>query len=467
MLMLKATCLCTLLTAVLVPAMPAYGQSTRKMEFQLGALERELRIEIEYHDPGELASRLKGSRLVPVRFSATNISSQRVPFDYSRIRLTLSGTQSLAPVDPGLAIEEVKKSGYPPLLGFLASTSSAFHRNVLERERLRNGDIAPGENRDGYLFFMRPQANQPFDGVMWLEISGYPPQALETKAVSMTVRPTNSSVEALKTKVSDVLFGEVPYKKSYALLIGIGKYQHLPPLSSPLTDVRKMHDFLYAQGFDEIMSVTDEDVTPATFRHPQNYFKAKLQPDDRFLFYYSGHGVSQMERGRPRGYLPLLNERPGSHAHSIAMDDLVSWLQELSTKHLLVILDACFSGLAVSGLELKGLMPSVDRRTLISFSRGEARYLLMAGTDGQQSLADRKWNGSLFTEMIIRGAQSAREADVFNDRIIATKELYSWVRASVSKEAHSVHRELTPLLKDLGPKGRPDDVSPGEFVFLR
>jgi hypothetical protein len=464
--MLKAGYLRVLLIAALVFATPAHGQGTRKMEFRLGSLERELRVEIEYHDPGELAARLKGSRLVPVRFSGTNISAQPIRLDYSQIRLNLNG-QSLTPVDPALAVEEVKKAGYPKLLGFLDSTSSAFHRNVLERERLQDGNIAPGENRHGYLFFMRPDASQPFNGVMWLEMSGYPPQALETKAVGMTVRPTPSTVDVLKAKVGDVLLGEIPYKKSYALLIGIGKYQHLPQLSSPAADVRKMRDFLEAQGFDEIMSVTDEDVTLATFRSPQNYFKAKLQPDDRFLFYYSGHGVSQIELGKTRGYLPLPNERAGSRANSIAMDDLVSWMQELSTKHLLVILDACFSGLAVGGIEVKGIAQNVDRETLVSFSRGEARYLLMAGTDGQQSLADRKWNGSLFTEMIIRGAQSAKDADLLNDRIIATKELYSWVRASVSREAHSVHRELTPLLKDLGPKGHPNDVSPGEFVFLR
>src|SRR5262249_12587792 len=157
--------------------------------------------------------------------------------------------------------------------------------------------------------------------------------------------------------------------------------------------------FLFdTQGFDEVMAITDESVTADMFQYPQNYFSTKVQPGDRFLFYYSGHGVSLDEGGKPRGYLPMVNEREKSHANSIAMDNLVTWMKGLKVKHLLVILDACFSGLAVSGVERHGVD---NQAVLISLTSGPARYLMMAGTENQESIADKKWNGSLFTDKFI------------------------------------------------------------------
>src|SRR5262249_28662429 len=145
-----------------------------------------------------------------------------------------------------------------------------------------------------------------------------------------------------------------------------------------------------------------------------------------------------------------------SHNNSIAMDDLVSWMKRLNSKYLMVIMDACFSGLAA--FETKGF----DRATMSSIE-GPAKYLMMAGKDDESSLADRRWNGSLFTEMISRGVQSARFSGQQNDRIVFTHALYSWVRQNVSYEAQRLNppQRLTPLLQDL------EGASKGEFIFFR
>ena len=223
-----------------------------------------------------------------------------------------------------------------------------------------------------------------------------------------------------------------------------------------------MEAFLESQGFNEIVTVEDETVTLDMIRSPQKYFTDKIQSDDRFLFYYSGHGLSRDEGGRQRGYLPLVGETPEGTRQSIAMDSLVAWMQGLSARHLLVILDSCFSGLAVEG-------PAVNDNTrgrrvdaeLLKQLAGGGRFLLMAGTAGQESFGDARWNGSLFTDSLIRGLR--READVQRDKIVTTRELYVWLRDAVSAEAIKVSRTLTPLLKDLGPNG----ASVGEFFFVQ
>jgi hypothetical protein len=146
------------------------------------------------------------------------------------------------------------------------------------------------------------------------------------------------------------------------------------------------------------------------------------------------------------------------------MTDLVSWVKQLSAKHLLVILDSCFSGLAIDGVELKNVsvyQGKVDQDVLNRLASESARYLLMAGNERQEAVAGSRWSGSLFTDAVIKGLR--KPADSNPDGIVTTRELHVWLQSYVPREAQTVRHELTPLLKDLGPDG----VSQGEFVFLR
>ena len=195
------------------------------------------------------------------------------------------------------------------------------------------------------------------------------------------------------------------FNKSYALVVGIGSHRHMPPLASPgagraqdegATSTRK--------ASDEVVTLVDDQVTLDAFRHPQRYLQGKMQANDRFLFYYSGHGVTDGTGTSTRGFIPLTVETDdGRHRNSIAMLDLVRWLKSLSVQHLMVVLDSCFSGLAVDGMEMKSNMigqpnPKIDAEALNRMARGPARYMLIAGGAGQQSFGGARWNGSLFTQ---------------------------------------------------------------------
>jgi hypothetical protein len=449
----------------------AEAQETRKMEFLLGARQNELSIAIEYEDPSVVDAALEGSRVLPVRLVVKNISGRAVRFDYGDVRLNLNGDRRLEPVDVKVVEQEIRRTKrFPKLLNFLASQSTSFHRTGIQQLRLGDGNIAAGASKAGFVFFLRPVdvRRDAFNGVMALETTRYAPQMLETKDIVVKTKPVTEPtfVEKMTQLAREQLLGQKPsFNKSYALLIGIGKYVHLSPLASPAQDVRKMAEYLTAQGFDEVIAVRDETVTMKMLQSPQRYFKNKIQPDDRFLFYYSGHGVSRLEGGSTRGYLPLVDERPGSVSRSIPMDSLVSWMNSMNPTHLLVILDSCFSGLAVQGTEFKSENPfaKVDRPTLDVLSRGSARYLLMAGAEDEKSVADRRWGGSLFTDALLRGLRSAKDVDMYGDHIITTRELYPWLKQTVALEARKLNQSLTPLLKDLDPNG----ASKGDFVFVR
>jgi hypothetical protein len=467
----------TAVAAILWPAAAA-AQSSRQMTFQLtGQGGGDLAVSVEYLDPSVVNPLLAGSRALPVLLTVRNLSPRAGRVNYDAIRLVLGGDEVLRPLPPGAVVGEVRKmKQVPRVLGFLGNQSSAFHPGALEpalaARQLVSGGLGPGESRNGLVYFLQPAAFQPsaFNGVLLLDLEGHTPQLLATSKVGVEVKQqARPSFTARLNNVWRTYFSAATpaFDKSYALVIGIGKYRHLPPLMSPAQDVQKMKAYLEAQGFDEVVTLLDEQVTLAAFRHPQRYLKAKMQPKDRFVFYYSGHGVTSGTGTATRGYLPLADERDDDrHASSIPMIDLVTWLKGLSVEHLLVVLDSCFSGLAIDGTEVKaGTIrqpdPRVDVEALNRMARGPARYLMMAGTAGQESFGGTRWNGSLFTEAFINGLR--RDADLYKDRIVTARELYVWLKPAVERAAEQANRQLTPMFLDLGPGG----ASRGEFVFVQ
>jgi len=469
---MKKTTLAALFVTVQLTAAPICAQTDRRMEFASGPLQNELAISVRYQEPSELHPQLDGSRVMSILFEVRNRSTRPVVFNYRDLRLNFGGNTSLTAVDASAAFHGVlDERDVPGFLRVLARQSNAFHPNYLRvwlaQQQLKNGSIAPGQTKKGLVFFLCPAGQDPstLNGVIWLESTGRAPQMLETKGYTVFTRaPEQNGFGAILRRTWNRYFSNEPpaFNRSYALLIGIGKYRNLNPLESPAQDVRKMAEYLIAQGFDEVVTITDEHVTPEVFRQPQKYFKSKLEPDDRFLFYYSGHGLSVIEDGKTRGYLPLIDEVAHGTQRSIAMDNLVAWMKELSTEHLLVILDSCFSGLAVGGLEWKDARitsTTIDQVTLHQLSRGRARYLIMAGSAEQPVVAGRQWNGSLFTEMLLRGLRN--DADYYRNHIVTTRGLYVWLRKAVFEEAQKVNATLTPVFMDLGPS------SVGEFIFVQ
>ena len=93
---------------------------------------------------------------------------------------------------------------------------------------------------------------------------------------------------------------ELPFQRSVAVLVGIGHYQFITPkLEFVSKDVEKMRDYLLGDGGFDAVYVMDEGVSPdvvATFMADE--LRQILKPNDRLLFYYSGHGADPGS-GRP------------------------------------------------------------------------------------------------------------------------------------------------------------------------
>jgi len=250
---------------------------------------------------------------------------------------------------------------------------------------------------------------------------------------------------------------------SIAIVIGLSDYVGgWPPIEAPLHDALRVRDVLVKSGFDYVVLLTNKRATKERIRYyMENVLPQKLDPDDRFIFYYSGHGTQRKLFNAIRGYLPMLESRTKDFASMIGMDEIAQWSANVEqTRHSLFILDSCFSGLA--GEQAKG---DTYVKIYLNDLMKPGHFLMTAGTEGQESWANlRKWGGSLFTDAFLKGIAGAADSgnpEFPPDGIISLSKLYDYIRRRISQERVNTPRiDQTPLLSDLTPK------SAGELFFL-
>ncbi|MFQ4165299.1 caspase family protein [Scytonema millei VB511283_2] len=144
--------------------------------------------------------------------------------------------------------------------------------------------------------------------------------------------------------------------KQYAVIIGINDYRERP-LKTAVNDVKKIASILQEDYGYEVKEILDKDANLARLQNLLSELKqqqfpgttTKIQSDDRFLFYFAGHGkANNAPEGemRPEGFLipQDANLLDTDNQKFLSMKDLHDALENLPCRHVLVILDCCFSG---------------------------------------------------------------------------------------------------------------------------
>ncbi|WP_426318943.1 polysaccharide deacetylase family protein [Pseudoduganella sp. R-43] len=242
------------------------------------------------------------------------------------------------------------------------------------------------------------------------------------------------------------------YANSYAVVIGINDYQKWPKLQYAVQDAKAIRDTLVSRfGFDgaRVFTLTNGDATRnnilALFH--DKLAEAKLRKDDRIFVFFAGHGATrQLSSGRSLGYIiPVDSDPQQVSVDAIPMTDLQNIAESLDAKHLLFVMDACYSGL---GLTRGGGTTAFLRDN----ARRIGRQMLTAG-GADQMVADGGPNGhSVFTWTLLQALGG--KADLNGDGMITATELAAYVAPAVSSVS-----QQTPAFGSLpGSEG-------GEFVF--
>jgi peptidoglycan/xylan/chitin deacetylase (PgdA/CDA1 family)/uncharacterized caspase-like protein len=243
------------------------------------------------------------------------------------------------------------------------------------------------------------------------------------------------------------------YRDSWAVVVGIDEYQKWPKLSYAVRDAQAMRQTLIERfGFaaERVTLLTNEQ---ATRRNILAAFHDKLsgdavKRDDRIFMFYAGHGATRkLSSGRDLGYIVPVDADPkDTGTDAIPMSELQNIAESVSAKHVLFVMDACYSGLALT----RG--GASQDRFLRENARRLGRQMLTAG-GADQLVADGGPGGhSIFTWTLLQAL--AGKGDLNGDGFITATELAAYIAPAVAGVS-----QQTPAFGSLpGSEG-------GEFVF--
>ena len=215
------------------------------------------------------------------------------------------------------------------------------------------------------------------------------------------------------------------------LFIGIGQYEH-PEIAPSHVELRRsaevMHELMVRHGGldrERTLLVCDEKATKANLQKLiAQWLPSVTQPGDTIFLYYSGHAgqIDTSDQSEPDGKdetigpYDLEGGRPGDTAEqararyrqsNITDDTLARWLQNLQGRHLVLILDTCFSGGVVAG---KGLPKSLldDEAARVKDIAQLNTIVLTSCADDEQSLIEGTSNQTMwFTYCLTEAIEAA------------------------------------------------------------
>ena len=246
-----------------------------------------------------------------------------------------------------------------------------------------------------------------------------------------------------------------PYRESWAAIIGIDDYASWPKLRYASHDAEGVRDVLvqrYKFKPDHVFTLLNKD---ATRQNILSLLGDKLGSDmvkreDRVFVFFAGHGATRkLPSGRDLGYIiPVDADLTNYQGMAISMTNFQDIAETIPAKHVLFVMDSCYSGLAVT----RGGSVGNSQNFLQEITRRVARQMFTAGGADQQ-VADNGPNGhSVFTWTLLQGLDG--RADLNGDGIITASELASYVGPAVSALS-----QQTPAFGNLvGSEG-------GDFTF--
>ena len=248
------------------------------------------------------------------------------------------------------------------------------------------------------------------------------------------------------------------YDNSYALIIGIDKYQNVQPLNYAVKDAESIQDILvntFDFPEDNVTLLKNEEATKQNILKSFSEITKKAEDSDRVLIFFAGHGETMdLPEGGEKGYLiPVEGDSENLYLTGLPMEELRQIALISRAKHMLYLVDACYGGIAAVGL--RGLDSKRTPNYIDKITKDKSRQVITAGGRGEQVIEKPEWGHSAFTLNLKRGLQDSR-ADYNSDGYITANELGLFLREKVTIDSEN---QQTPQY------GRMTSQE-GEFVFI-
>ncbi len=166
---------------------------------------------------------------------------------------------------------------------------------------------------------------------------------------------------------------------TFFLGIGINQYEHFTKLNNAVKDVTDIGTLLTTQfGFSTeapfFNLLLDDKATRRNIIKAINQLCLLVQPQDRVLIYYSGHGY--LDSSTNLGYwIPVKAEHEFT-ADYVSNSDVRDLIKSMKCRHILLISDSCFSE---SLLHRAVVKRPVDNQAFFDWERKASRWVVSSG----------------------------------------------------------------------------------------
>lgn len=228
------------------------------------------------------------------------------------------------------------------------------------------------------------------------------------------------------------------------LIINVGKLEdgRIIALSGAVTDVNTFQKTILDLGIAKSENVTLlENPSLGRFSSTLNRFFTTAEPQDKLIFYYSGHGYSKDGKTYlvPSDADPDFIETTGYNL----TDNLAKLLASTKSEDILLIMDACYSGSIIKDRPLAGVRVETTKIEDIIKQKGAVLLLSSGPTEVSQ---EKPTGGGWFTHYLIEALKG--EAGKGKEWI-TTKDIFEYVSQNVSRQTLGKQNPMLIGTKDI------------------
>lgn len=255
------------------------------------------------------------------------------------------------------------------------------------------------------------------------------------------------------------------YKNSHAFIIGIGRYEDENPLPNAYNDAKGIENIVKERyGFDNLITLYNEDATKEKVEQilvDELRNREIIAPEDRVLIYYSGHGKLQSLIGfqgesQRTGYIVPYDAKRDKASTYIEMKRIVDYCQECIAKHILLVLDCCYSGYAALRIGETQRPPSYTETHLRDVTNRRTIQVIAAGQEDQPVNDSGIRPGySAFTGALLDILEAGK--DLNDDGILSASEIGFYLEREVSRHVKGIAQK--PVFNHLAGSAL------GDFIF--
>jgi hypothetical protein len=273
--------------------------------------------------------------------------------------------------------------------------------------------------------------------------------AIEETALALTRRspvaapavPSAPAVTAVSDSELTPRGGGTTQAGSVALIIGIDRYRdEIPAATGAEADADLFQRFaVETLGVPraQVRLLVGSHATKSSIDAELNeWLPRNSSPSADVYIFFAGHGAP--EPTSAKRYLVPWDANPEFIARQgIALNTVLDRAATLKARHVVLLIDACFSGLGGRSVLAKGTRPIVVQRdSLRAPARGSVSILSATGPN--QTTGTFRGHG-LFSYYLFQGLNGA--ADLDRDGTVSFNELARYTRTQVSAEARRQNRD--------------------------